>query len=143
MGTLLTYLPFSDLRLTDNPLSISPNQSCHQTDEAGSPQLATKASHWKGPETTAHLLRAVCSAQEASQSSFSFSLAEALEAASSCPAPAAFPLFPFSFPTGTLTVPNWVIHTQCSAQAWMGSEGPKGNRTGRITPLLRECAGTK
>lgn len=66
-----------------------------------------------------------------------FSLAEALEAAS--PIPLLLPWHVY-FPTGTLTVPNWVIHTWCSAQAWMVSEGPQWNRTGQMTLLLREQA---
>lgn len=118
---LLTYLPFSDLHLTDSPLSISLNQSCHQIDEAGSPQFAIKASPLKGPETTAHLLKAVCNVQEASPSSFSFSLVEALELASGVPL--LLPLH-FYFSTGTLAVLKWVIHTWCSGQAWLVSERP-------------------
>lgn len=64
--TLLTSLPYSHLCPADNPLSILLSQSCCKIDEAGSPWFATEVSHLKGPETIAHLNKALCSMQKAS-----------------------------------------------------------------------------
>lgn len=91
------------------------NQSCHRIDEVGSLWFATKESHLKGLETTAHLNKSFCSKPETGQSSFPFLLRETLELESHILN--LLPL-PFLF-THRFKVLNWVVHIWCLDTSWV------------------------